>query len=225
METGSPAIIGDHQWLNSKAVDLQQISPEVFVLSIEPTGNFLPGQVIALTTNTRIAPRLYSICSAPHEKTMQILFSLKPDGELTPLLAQLKAGNTIWASAPFGAFLGNEHKAWWIAAGTGIAPFRSMMRSGLAQNKRLVHGGRFANQFYFQEEFIKQFGSDYIRCCSQETGEGLFHGRLTSWLKEQELPPQLTCFLCGSAEMVVETRDILIAKGVGIEKIISEIYF
>lgn len=83
----------------------------------------------------------------------------------------------------------------------------------------------FANQFYFQDEFLDCLGESYIRCCSQETGDGLFSGRLTQWLREQVLPSEISFFLCGSVEMVVETRDILISKGVDIDNIMSEVYF
>ena len=37
--------------------------------------------------------------------------------------------------------------------------------------------------------------------------------------------PCLKYYLCGSAEMVVEIRDILIEKGIPFDRIISEIYF
>lgn len=37
--------------------------------------------------------------------------------------------------------------------------------------------------------------------------------------------PALKYYLCGSADMVVEARDILISKGIPFGNIISEIYF
>ena len=49
---------------------------------------------------------------------------------------------------------------------------------------------------------------------------------VSSYLVEQtDLDPDLKYYLCGSAEMVVETRDILIGKGIPFGQIISEIYF
>ena len=65
-----------------------------------------------------------------------------------------------------------------------------------------------------------------MRCCSQEKGEGVYEGRLTDYLKSlNNLPLNYKYYLCGSAEMVVETRDILIGKGIAFEQIIAEIYF
>lgn len=225
MDTGLSGFIKKLPLVSLPIIENLQISPGAFVLTVERISDFLPGQVVALSIDNRIAPRLYSISSAPDNEHLQVLFSLKPEGELTPLLARLKPGDTLRVSAPFGAFLGDERPAWWIAAGTGVAPYRAMMLAGLAHNKKLIHGGRFANQFYFQDEFLDCFGKNYIRCCSQEIGSGLYPGRLTQWLCEQVLPSGISFFLCGSAEMVVETRDILISKGVEFENIMSEIYF
>jgi ferredoxin--NADP+ reductase len=39
------------------------------------------------------------------------------------------------------------------------------------------------------------------------------------------LPTDENYYLCGSSEMVVETRDILVDKGVPFGNIIAEIYF
>ncbi len=206
------------------AVD--ELAKNTFVLSFARDFDFLPGQVVAVTTDLAIPPRLYSICSGTDDEEISILFTLKSDGLLTPELAKLKVGDTFFVSSAFGAFLGDEQPAWWIAAGTGIAPYRSMWRSGLGQNKKLIHGGRKADSFYFAEEFIPAFGDNYIRCSSQEKMESIYSGRLTHWLKEQQnIPQDRYYFLCGSAEMVVEVRDILINKGISIDKIMSEIYF
>jgi len=76
------------------------------------------------------------------------------------------------------------------------------------------------------DDFDSILGDNYIRCCTGETAEGVYHGRVTSYLKEYPVPdPTLKYYLCGSAEMVVETRDILIENGIPFHRIISEIYF
>ncbi|MBK9292150.1 MAG: oxidoreductase [Bacteroidetes bacterium] len=202
-----------------------ELSPGVFVLSFPAQGSFLPGQVVGISVDG-LPPRLYSIASAPDDAHLELLFNVKPDGQLTPRLAGLKPGDTVQLSAPFGAFLGDDHPAWWIAAGTGIAPFRSMTRAGLSHNKMLIHGGRTVNSFYFENEITAALGVRYVRCCSQETGPGLYPGRLTRWLAEQpEYDSSQNYYLCGSAEMVVEVRDLLISRGVPIDRILSEIYF
>jgi len=226
MDTGLSGFIKKLPLSYRQLLDIEEISADVFVLTFEKRHDFLAGQVVALTTNLAIPPRLYSICSGEKDKELSVLFNIKYEGILSPKLAKLQKGDMLHISAPFGAFLGDSHPAWWIASGTGVAPFRSMIRSGLGENKMLIHGGRTRDSFYFENEMIGAMGDAYVRCCSQEKGEGLYDGRLTNWLREQEIMDKhLNYFLCGSAEMVVEVRDILISKGIDIDHIMSEIYF
>lgn len=207
-------------------ISKQEIAPGVFVLCFERSHDFLAGQVVGITTSEAIPARLYSICSGAEDKNLEVLFNLKEDGILTPLLAKLNVGDPVSVSKPFGAFLGDDKPAWWIAAGTGIAPYRAMLRSGLGSDKMLIHGGRTADSFYFSDELSASLGDKYIRCCSQEENEAFYNGRLTNWLREQsEIPKNQNYYLCGSAEMVVEVRDILISKGVTIDQLMTEIYF
>jgi ferredoxin--NADP+ reductase len=113
-----------------------------------------------------------------------------------------------------------------VATGTGIAPFYAMFRSGLSDNKLLIHGSRYLEQFYFFDEFSRQLGSRYIRCCSGEEDGQVYRGRVTGFLEEVAfLDPGVKYYLCGSAEMVVETRDVLIKRGIPFHRIMSEIYF
>jgi ferredoxin--NADP+ reductase len=203
-----------------------EIAPGVFVIGFERCHDFQPGQAIKLGIDSKNPPRIYSICSGNQDDELCVLFNIKTDGFLTPRLAELKAGSTVFASAPYGTFLGTNDPAWWIATGTGIAPFRSMLRSGQDQNKVLIHGIRHLHQFYFENELTAQLGENYHRCCSAETADGIYAGRVTGFLAEQDqLPKELPYYICGQATMAVETRDLLIEKGVPFANIITEIYF
>lgn len=201
------------------------IAPGVHVISFEPSFPFIAGQMVFAALEAAGTKRLYSIASGENDTEISILFDVKPGGALTPSLSQLRPGDALYCSVPQGSFTGTHGKAWWIASGTGVAPFRAMFRSGPSENKVFIHGGRFLHSFYFQEEFAT-LGDRYIRCCSTQTGEGIYEGRLTRYLLEANLPSD-NCkyYLCGSAEMVVETRDLLIGRGIAFDNIVSEIYF
>ena len=203
-----------------------EIATGVFILTFRRTFDFIPGQVIGICLSESDEPRLYSIASGNSDDQVQILYNIKPTGKLTPPLARAKAGDVIFVSPPFGSYFGNAEPAWWISSGTGIAPFYSMFRSGLGKDKVLLHGGRFRESFYFEDEFLPVLGKNYIRCCSRESGEDIFSGRLTAYLSQHtNLPTNIKYYLCGSAEMVVDARDILISKGIPFGNIVSEIYF
>jgi ferredoxin/flavodoxin---NADP+ reductase len=215
-----------HTLFKKQVKSLNAVADGVYVLSFARDFSFKAGQVIAIDLVPDEQPRLYSIASGVNEDYIEILFDEKPDGKLTPRLSDLKPGDSIYVSKPFGTFQCSSEKACWIAAGTGIAPFVSMARSGLATNKTLVHGGRFDENFYFAALLEKQLGESYIRCCSQQKDTRYLSGRLTEWLKSQEnLQINIPYYLCGSAEMVVQVRDILISKGIPFDNIVSETYF
>lgn len=204
----------------------EEISPGVHLISWKRTHPFIPGQVVKITADPAVPPRIYSVCSGNDESEIRVLFNIKEDGLLTPKLAGMIPGMKIFATKPYGSFQDNKKPAWWIATGTGIAPFYSMFRSGISENKTLIHGVRFLNQFYFEDELEWAMGDRYIRCCSQEQSCNVFPGRVTKYLEEiQELRTDINYYLCGKALMVVEVRDLLISRGVPYENILAEIYF
>jgi ferredoxin--NADP+ reductase len=123
----------------------------------------------------------------------------------------------------------------------------------LGAGKSLVHASRSPAGFYFHELFEARLGSRYIPCrpgtaAAPETPAGsasVAHaaasaahaagnaaapggarpGGLLGWIRDSELPPDRRYLLCGSARMVVEVREALIARGVPFGNILAEIYF
>lgn len=202
-----------------------EISPDVYLLSFRRKFDFIPGQVVKLGIDSNNPPRIYSICSGNQDLDVSVLFNVKKDGILTPRMAALIPGDKILVSEPYGSFTGDDEPAWWISSGTGIAPFYSMLRSGLKNRKTLIHGVSYLNQFYFEDELEEALSESYIRCCSRESSCDTFPGRVTAYLSQIDEFPQVKYYLCGMALMVVEVRDLLIAKGVPFASIEAEIYF
>jgi len=203
-----------------------EISPNVFLLSFKRDFAFKAGQVLGIAVSSNDDARLYSIASGENDENISLLYNIKPGGKLTPNLAILRPGDTLWITVPFGSYAGSDEPAYWIAAGTGIAPFYSMYRSGLGSDKVLIHGSRTTDAFYFSDELLNDFGPRYVRCCSQQEGEGTYHGRVTQYLESlNKLPVDQKYYLCGSAEMVVECREILLSKGIPFSNVVAEIYF
>ena len=216
----------DHQLHPVKVIDTVEIAPGVYLISWKQKVAFISGQVVKLAIDRLQPPRIYSICSGNLDEKISVLFNVKEDGYLTPRLAAAIPGDELLASDPYGSFHCDHAPAFWIAAGTGIAPFYSMFQSGLSDHKILIHGARTLNQFYFEDELEWALGNNYIRCCSREQSCNAFPGRITNYLLEQNhFPKDYKYYLCGKSLMVVEVRDLLIANGVPYENIFAEIYF
>jgi ferredoxin/flavodoxin---NADP+ reductase len=202
-----------------------EISPGVFLLSVKRSVPFKPGQTVKISLNDDLPPRIYSICSGADDPALSVLYNIKEAGTLTPQLARLSRGDLISLSEPGGTFIGTPDSALWIATGTGIAPFYSMLRSGLGHNKILLHGVRYANQFYFDTEWETELGARYHRFCSGQRPEGIAHGHVNQFFEQTLAPIPDKVYICGQASMCVDIRDLLIARGVPFANIIVEIYF
>ncbi len=209
-----------------KVISNQLLTEGVHYIQLEKPFEFQAGQVVALALHPNDEPRLYSIASGTQKSYLSILFDIKPDGELTPPLSMIQTGDTVYISEPFGKFLCKEKPATWIATGTGIAPFISLVESGLIDNVQLLHGARTIDKFFFQDYFEKELEDSYLRFCTTESADHIIEGRLTSYLKNAtDLPTNNKYYLCGGSQMVIDVREILIAKGVPYDNIIAEIYF
>jgi ferredoxin/flavodoxin---NADP+ reductase len=204
----------------------KMIADGAYLLHFEREFDFEAGQVIALGVTPEIAPRLYSIAGGEQDPMAEILYTEKSNGELTPLLSPLKPGERLMVSEPFGKFTKVSQSAVYVAAGTGIAPFMSMIRSGKAPGATLIHGASYPEYFYYADELEKLLGRNYIPCCSRSTDERFYNGRVTRFLEQWDKTGRAKkYYLCGSAEMVVETRDVLISRGVPFDAIEAEIFF
>ena len=79
----------------------------------------------------RPVTRAYSIASAPQDNRFELCLNRVEDGVFSPFLFSLLPGDEVPMAGPLGYFLPHEpfRNSVLIATGTGIAPFRSYLRS------------------------------------------------------------------------------------------------
>lgn len=120
---------------------------------------FLPGQFINIyfpETNTPEG-KAYSISSSPEEKTFSI--TVRALGEFSNRLCDMRPGNTVEASLPYGFFRPerDESPVVMLAAGIGITPFRSIIRHAAFHTPHrrlsLFHSVRSSKDTVFRKEF------------------------------------------------------------------------
>lgn len=114
--------------------------------------------------------RPYSICSSPRQRAYyEITVARIKDGFVSDyFLDKAKVGDTLQANGPAGVFHFNPvfhyKRSVFLAGGSGITPFMSMIREvlekGLDREIYLLYGARNAEVAIFNEE-LKEFASKY----------------------------------------------------------------
>jgi NAD(P)H-flavin reductase len=110
-----------------------------------------------------------------------------------------------------------------VATGTGIAPFVSMVRSGL-KNFTLLHGVRSPENLYYASLF-KATAACYIACLSG--GDHFredFSGRVTDYLNTHLPVGPYDFYLCGRSDMIRDTTLIVDDRFPG-SCVYTEIYY
>lgn len=157
---------------------------------------FSPGQHLTLRTELdgEDLRRNYSVCAAPHEGELRVAIKRIEGGRFSSWAhSSLKAGDVIEAMAPHGHFTcafdparAATYAA--FAAGSGITPILSLMKTALAIEPRsrfvLLYGNRSSSTIMFLEELaqLKDRFLDRLQIyhfLSEEEEEvELFNGRL-----------------------------------------------
>ncbi len=227
-----------------------QLTEDVIELHFEPKPafEFAPGQFISVIIpgkgpGGRDLRRAYSIASGPElvrsgKSTLELCVKIVENGPGTQYLNALKIGDSIKGMAPYGDFVyktkPGKH-ALFIATGTGIAPFRSMIYSKVfAENKplsaTLLFGARAPGDLLYVDELDHALGKkSFVKTLSRVPGHtDAFKGRVTDWLRDHtsEIHWKETDFyLCGNGAMIDEVKQILADKGVEKGSIHQEVYY
>lgn len=193
-----------------------------------PAFAFVPGQFIQFVLDPKTL-RQFSIASLVTElPRFELCVDISPMGKGSRFIEGLRAGDHVTFRGPFGAFTVPPAEARpleFVATGAGIAPIRSMIRSLLegnpaARQVTLTFGNRAPEGLLYDAEWraladrVPSF--TYLPALSQAPAEwtGL-RGRVTD-----ALPPRAAelrgrpIFVCGSPEMVDDTRNALADIGV-----------
>jgi ferredoxin-NADP reductase len=210
-----------------KIVGIRSLTEHTFVLSL-PKGRFryVAGQHLSLSIPGDYQSREYSIYSAEEGGNLEVLVKEVDGGYFSPKLKHLKVGDMVEVHGPFGKFGLDEkkqdsHKHVFIASGTGIAPFHSMVKSYSKLNYEVIHGVRYADEAYE----INAYDRERFTLCTSRDKKGDFKGRLTEYLKKAKFEKDTCFYLCGNSDMIFDSMEILSDKGFGRENINVEVYF
>ena len=157
-----------------------------------------------------------------------------PDGYVSPQLKQVQEGDYVCVRGPRGRFTFNEtgleeKNFYFIATGTGIAPFHCFTGSYPQLNYRLLHGVRYPEERYEHTTYPKD---RYTACLSQDnSGDpqdepgAHFQGRVTEYLAAYPPDPTGLFYLCGNANMIYDVFALLKHQGIPRDRVFTEVYF
>lgn len=210
-----------------KVVELRILTENTFVLSLPKSRfKFEAGQHISLSILGDYQSREYSIYSREDNDNLEVLVKEVEGGYFSPKLKHLKAGDMVEVHGPFGKFgleqkKRNTHQHVFIASGTGIAPFHSMVKTYPELNYKLIHGVRYMNEAYELEEYDRE----RVTVCTSRDESGDFKGRLTDYLKKTDFAKNTCFYLCGNSDMIFDAMEILKSKGFDRDSVTVEVYF
>jgi NAD(P)H-flavin reductase len=201
---------------------------------------FQAGQYISVSIPNRPDRRSYSIVSTPDdEHGFDLLIDLAPNGLGVNYLTKMKFGEEMSCLAPLGFFVVPEKAAGkplhFVATGSGIAPYRSMILNELQVKKNtqlilLYWGMREVNNLFWEDEFAELRESfpnfKFHPVASRPPADWpLCRGRVTDCLTIHPLLPEAEYFACGGEPMVTQVTGFLLNKGVAKENIHREKFF
>jgi ferredoxin-NADP reductase len=184
------------------------------------------------------AQRSYSIASAPDDDHLALTVERLEDGEVSPYLVdELRVGDQLELRGPIGGYFVWDDAlrgvAVLIAGGSGIVPFRSMLRHAIATEStaavRVLYSARTLDDVIYREELMR-LGADGlidIRLAltrSWPDGWQGHRGRIDRALLGEIAPPgdAPLVFICGPSGFVEAAAGMLVELGHDASRIRTE---
>lgn len=218
-----------------------------FVLDTDEVLEFIPGQYLILFVpqlGKDYARRLFSIISTPSQKdSFELLVQILPKGLASQYLLSVEPHEDVVFQGPAGMFkfTTGQKKSLFLATGTGIAPFRSILLSHLSNHRfsvELLWGIKTYNDLYLLDE-LKELAKKHKHfsfkvCLSREQSleqipqddrPFIAQGRITNELEKTgnlSYKSEYHYYLCGAREVIESLRQLLYSKGIEKDKVTFE---
>lgn len=221
---------------------------EIFTLELEPQDPadmvaFKPGQWVYLhlleKDGTPWARAAYSIASSPEESRERLKLGIKLEGDFTKRASKLMPDDVVMIQGPFGVFVTPEGDGSLVlfAAGIGITPFRSMIRSLEAQGSRRPVILFYSNKTIEDAAYVEEFDALAKRTEWFTPVFTLTRGAPGDWEGETgridgtmfdrhaPSPEDATFLMCGPKEFMDGIRAMLEARGIDTRKRLKQELF
>ncbi len=205
---------------------------------LKTTFSFIPGQYLTLraSVNDEDIRRAYSICSAVQEGDLEVGIKQVEGGAFSNHAMTLNVGDEVQIMPPQGRFTaepGGTHNYLLLAAGSGITPCLSILKSVLRgepdSTATLIYGNRNTESMMFRDDinnlkdrFTNRFQLIHVMSLERQDLEFL-NGRvggetLEALSKKNIISPSTydAAYICGPQSMIKDTS--LALQKLGMEK-------
>jgi ferredoxin-NADP reductase len=212
-------------------VELLDEAPRVRSIVLDPPD--WPGHRAGQHVDVRLtaedgyqAQRSYSIASAPEDEHLLLTVERLDDGEVSPYLVdELRPGDELELRGPIGGYFVWEASTGGplllVAGGSGVVPFRSMLRHRAAVESpvpaRLLYSSRSLDEVIYRDE-LEASGADVRFTLTREQPEGWtgYARRIDSELLAEVAWPteeRPLVYVCGPTAFVEVAAESLVALG------------
>jgi CDP-4-dehydro-6-deoxyglucose reductase, E3 len=225
-----------------RVVAIEPLTPTILELWLRPLDaplEYLPGEYVLIEhLSGGLPPRSYSIANAPRsDQLLSMLVTRVPGGQLSNWIHdRLRVDDELILSGPYGSFVDDPATtapALFLAAGSGLAPIRSLIEAGLATGVRrsltLIFSARTEAEVLDRDHFAAlearhpQFR--FIRTLTRGPGPAL-RGRIPALLlsHRQDLGDH-DVFIAGAPGFVLACTAAAEALGASRARVRTEFFF
>lgn len=204
--------------------------------------NFKPGMFVMLEYCDKVActslMRAYSVASAPQQDFLEFIISMG-HGQFTSHLDTAKIGDEFFITGPYGQFSfspDTDKKVLFLAGGTGLSPFMSMLREikllGSDTDVCMIYSVRYPNEIIRKaelEELSKQIKLKLnVTVTRPQPGDGWTGetGHINADMIKKLVPDcaQRTAYICGPLAFAKAIKEVLVAMGMPDASIKADIW-
>jgi ferredoxin--NADP+ reductase len=233
------------KWTEERVLSMHYWTPTVVTFRVTRFSGFrfAPGHYtrLGLGADDNVVWRPFSMASAADDEFLDFIAVLVPGGAFSEHLRQLRVGDYLRVDKASFGFLTVDQLArgkdlWMLASGTGLGPFRSILRDPAVwqdfEHLILAHSVRQSDELVWRNEFAElqqQNGVPtdlatltYIPIVTREPAATQLSERIPKLVEDGRLEIAADCQLevatsrvlvCGNPEMTRTMRQILSARG------------
>ena len=200
------------------------------VLERPPGYHYEAGQAAEIAIDKpewREETRPFSFTSIEEDDHLEFIVKIYVANEgVTRQIAELTPGDHIRLSEPFGT-IRYRGAGYFIAGGTGITPFLSILRrlyrDGELAGNKLLFSNRTERDIILKSELDRMLRENVVYNVTHQSSSTFRSGLISPQYLSRHAPDLSRLFyICGPDEMVRDVRDMLIALGADSNALVFE---